>query len=80
MGMPIASFLSVAEVVGPFPVTMRVTPSITGDIGQSGIFAEGSFNAASISTSGFGRASRPSGNFTNNGTPVTGNFIASAEL
>jgi hypothetical protein len=78
-GMPIPSFLSVAQVSGNFPVTMRTEPSIAGDIGQSGIFAESSFNAASITTSGFARASRVSGNFTS-GAVVHGNFIANAEL
>jgi hypothetical protein len=81
MGMPIASFLSVAEIVGPFPVTMRATPSVSGNVGQSGIFADSSGNfTAAVSPSGIGRVSRTSGNFTNNGTPVTGNLIASAEL
>jgi hypothetical protein len=81
MGMPIASFLSVAEIVGPFPVTMRATPSVSGNVGQSGIFADPSGNfTSSVSPSGIGRVSRTSGNFTNNGTPVTGNLIASAEL
>ena len=40
----------------------------------------GSATAGSIGVNGFIRINKPSGTFSTNGTPVTANFTASAEL
>jgi len=81
-GMPIATAASICVGTGAFAVTMRVVPDIDIPYGydQSGVVAGGSATAGSIGVNGFIRINKPSGTFSTNGTPVTANFTASAEL
>jgi len=81
-GMPIIAAPQFAQGLGVFAVAMRAAPTVTfksNSPEQSSIGAAAS-TADLINVQNFGRASRNSGNWSTNGTPVNGAFTASIEL
>ena len=81
-GVLISGAPSVSVGSASFPVTMRLAPDVDIPYGydQSGVVAGGGATAGAIGVNGFIRLNKTSGNYSTNGTPISANFTASAEL